>query len=229
MTHATKYPAPVLSLGISGDAGLLAVGLADGTLTVRKHARPKALAGDASALAAAGASGAATAAARRRARLEMNAGNFRYFLRGRSAKAAAGDYAVARRRSARLAPYDKLLKAFQYRWAGGVGLAGIGGGGGGVARPSPHWPAAVPRCQAYANRSPRKTPRIPRDALDAALATKQPGVVDALLEEVAARGGLHAALGGRDAARLLPLLRHLARCAGGRSIAGSHAVLMRRA
>jgi hypothetical protein len=36
-------------------------------------------------------------------------------------------------------------------------------------------------------------------------------VVDALLEELAARGGLHAALAGRGAAGLLPLLRHLAR------------------
>ncbi|KAI8472262.1 MAG: WD40-repeat-containing domain protein [Monoraphidium minutum] len=163
VTHATKYPSPVLSLGISGDAGLLAVGLADGTLTVRKHARPKAPPG-AGALAAAGAGAAASGAARRRARLEINAGNFRYFLRGRGTKAAAGDYAVAQRRAARLAPYDRLLKGFQYR-----------------------------------------------DALDAALATKQPGVVDALLEEAAARGGLHAALAGRDAAGLLPLLRHLAR------------------
>ncbi|KIY97585.1 U3 small nucleolar RNA-associated protein 15-like protein [Monoraphidium neglectum] len=115
VTHATKYPAPVLSLGLSGDAGLLAVGLSDGTLTVRKHARPKGLSSSAGAAGAAGALGAASAAARRRARLELNAGNFRYFLRGRGTKAAAGDYAVAARRRARLAPYDRLLKGFQYR------------------------------------------------------------------------------------------------------------------
>jgi U3 small nucleolar RNA-associated protein 15 len=105
----------VLSLGLSGDAGLLAVGLSDGTLTVRKHARPTGLSSSAGAAGAAGALGAASAAARRRARLELNAGNFRYFLRGRGTKAAAGDYAVAARRRARLAPYDRLLKGFQYR------------------------------------------------------------------------------------------------------------------
>jgi U3 small nucleolar RNA-associated protein 15 len=33
-------------------------------------------------------------------------------------------------------------------------------------------------------------------------------VVDTVLEELAARGGMAAALGGRDAAGLLPLLRH---------------------
>jgi hypothetical protein len=32
-----------------------------------------------------------------------------------------------------------------------------------------------------------------------------------LLDELAARGGLHAALAGRDAASLLPLLRHLSK------------------
>ncbi len=57
----------------------------------------------------------------------------------------------------------------------------------------------------------RPHPPNSRDALDAALATKQPGVVDALLEEFAARGALPAALAGRDAAGLIPLLRHLAK------------------
>lgn len=78
VTHATKYPSPVLSLGISGDAGLLAVGLADGTLTVRKHARPKVVEGAAAAAIGGGGSGAARRAARRRARLEVNASNFRW-------------------------------------------------------------------------------------------------------------------------------------------------------
>ena len=41
VTHASKYPGPVLSLGISPDCGLLAVGQADGQLSTRKHARPK--------------------------------------------------------------------------------------------------------------------------------------------------------------------------------------------
>lgn len=50
-----------------------------------------------------------------------------------------------------------------------------------------------------------------RDALDAALATRRPDVVHAMLDELSARGGLHTALAGRDAAGLLPLLRHLAK------------------
>ncbi|KAK9867084.1 hypothetical protein WJX84_010479, partial [Apatococcus fuscideae] len=46
-------------------------------------------------------------------------------------------------------------------------------------------------------------------ALDAALAGGQPQVVASVLEELAARGGLTAALGGRDADGLVPLLDHL--------------------
>jgi U3 small nucleolar RNA-associated protein 15 len=43
VTSASKYPAAVLSMGISPDCSLLAVGMADGMLSVRKHARPKPL------------------------------------------------------------------------------------------------------------------------------------------------------------------------------------------
>ena len=43
VTSASKYPAPVSSLGISPDCSLLAVGMTDGMLSVRKHARPKPL------------------------------------------------------------------------------------------------------------------------------------------------------------------------------------------
>ena len=37
VSHATKYPGPILSVAISPNAALLAVGLADGHLYVRRH------------------------------------------------------------------------------------------------------------------------------------------------------------------------------------------------
>ncbi len=40
VTHASKYPAPVLSLGLAPSCSLLAVGMADGVLSVRRHMRP---------------------------------------------------------------------------------------------------------------------------------------------------------------------------------------------
>ena len=41
VTHATKYPGPILSVAISPNAALLAVGLADGHLYVRRHSHNK--------------------------------------------------------------------------------------------------------------------------------------------------------------------------------------------
>lgn len=37
VTHASRYPAPVTAVGLSGDCALLAVGMADGALSVRQH------------------------------------------------------------------------------------------------------------------------------------------------------------------------------------------------
>lgn len=155
VTHASRYPAPVLSLGISPDCGLLAVGMADGALSVRRHARPK---------REAAADGAAGPRARQRYQPRLTAANYRYFIRGQNSRAAATDYRVRKQRQVKLQPYDKMLRQFRYR-----------------------------------------------EALDAALATRQPEVVASVLEELAARGGLAGAVGGRDAAGLLPLLKHLVR------------------
>jgi len=43
VTHASRYPAPILSLGLSPDCGTLAVGMADGTFSMRRHDRPRAI------------------------------------------------------------------------------------------------------------------------------------------------------------------------------------------
>lgn len=156
VTAASRYPAPVTGVSISADAGALAVGMADGTLCVRRHARPR-------AAQAAGIGGGGSGRATRRTP-RLTAANFRFFLRGRNAKAGAADTVIAARRRVHLAPYDRSLRAFRYR-----------------------------------------------DALDAALATREPGVVHSMLDELAARGGLQAALAGRGPVQLLPLLHHITR------------------
>lgn len=46
VTHVSKYPAPVLSVGISPNSALFAVGLADGQLVMRKHSHNKGPAGE---------------------------------------------------------------------------------------------------------------------------------------------------------------------------------------
>ena len=39
VVHASRYPGAILSMGMAPDCSLLAVGLADGTLSLRKHAK----------------------------------------------------------------------------------------------------------------------------------------------------------------------------------------------
>ncbi|KAL6772037.1 hypothetical protein ACKKBG_A28725 [Auxenochlorella protothecoides x Auxenochlorella symbiontica] len=105
VTHIQKYPGPILSLGLSGDAGLLAVGLADGTLTVRKHAKPRADPAKAGILVG----------RRSRRAPALTAATYRYFIRGQSSKAAAKDSVIAAERKAALAVHDKFLRKFRYR------------------------------------------------------------------------------------------------------------------
>lgn len=50
----------------------------------------------------------------RRYRPRLTAASYRFFVRGQSARAAAGDYVVAARKRAALAQYDRLLRKF--RW-----------------------------------------------------------------------------------------------------------------
>ena len=90
------YTQPILSLGISPDRNTIAVGMADGLLTVRsrplKDVNPQ-------------------LQIKKRG---TRAGTFHYFLRGQSQQADEDDYRVERVRKQRLQPYDKLLKAFNY-------------------------------------------------------------------------------------------------------------------
>jgi U3 small nucleolar RNA-associated protein 15 len=166
VTHAARYPGPVLSLGMAPDASAMAVGCANGTLAIRRRARPK------------GASAAGSRSQQRapppanklhlpllaRSGRVLDAGSYRYFIRGQSSKAAAGDAVAAARRRAHLRPYDSALRRFRHR-----------------------------------------------DALDAALSTRSPAVVAAVLDALAQRAALASALAGRDAAALTPLIRFLAK------------------
>jgi hypothetical protein len=65
---------------------------------------------------------------RRRSRApQLTARNYRFFIRGRSAKAGAGDFVVAARKRAALTAYDKLLRRFRYRWGAQGGACPTGG------------------------------------------------------------------------------------------------------
>lgn len=93
--------------------------MATGLLSIRRRAKPRAsalaLAGVPSA--AAGASAAQGPPPRPPRWKRMDAGAFRFFIRGRNAKAAEGDHRHAARKRAHLQLYDKHLRRFHYREA----------------------------------------------------------------------------------------------------------------
>jgi U3 small nucleolar RNA-associated protein 15 len=143
VTHSMDFGAPILSMGLSPDNTTLAVGMADGTLTVRKR---RSLSQQA-------------AASEKKQQQIARGGSFRYFLRGANRKPPADEFCVEKRRRRRLQPYDKFLLKFQYA-----------------------------------------------EALDAALETKAPPVIIAVMEELRQRDALVAACGARDDQEVMPLL-----------------------
>ncbi|ETS64481.1 hypothetical protein PaG_00942 [Moesziomyces aphidis] len=106
VTHTMRYPSPILSMAVSPDESHIAVGMADGTLCVRKRDIK------------------ASELERREAeRAAMNAGAYEFFMQGRvatnqpgkvNARRATDDIRVDAVRKRKLADYDRLLKSFRY-------------------------------------------------------------------------------------------------------------------
>ncbi|WFD30043.1 U3 small nucleolar RNA-associated protein 15 [Malassezia sp. CBS 17886] len=106
VTHTMRYPAPILSLGVSPDESHIAVGMSDGTLCIRKRELK-----------------ASELEGREQRRAAFRTGAYQHFVSGaaepdaRRASAAtrAGELSVESTRRQRLKQYDHLLKAFRYR------------------------------------------------------------------------------------------------------------------
>eukprot|EP00803_Ostreobium_quekettii_P004855 evm.model.scf_1585.1 EVM.evm.TU.scf_1585.1 scf_1585:22260-29819(-) len=100
VTHATLYGGPILSLGISPKCDVLAVGMADGTLAVRKkvvHANQGESVGS------------------KDVHQKLTLRNYKSSLSGQAASLRAGDYLVPKKRKIKLPEYEKMLKKFRYR------------------------------------------------------------------------------------------------------------------
>ncbi|SOV05612.1 related to UTP15 - nucleolar protein, component of the small subunit processome [Ustilago sp. UG-2017a] len=107
VTHTMRYPSPILSMAISPNESHIAVGMADGTLCVRKRDVK------------------ASELERREAeRAAMNAGAYEFFSQGTAAasnqpgkvnaRRATDDIRVDSIRKRKLQDYDRFLKAFRY-------------------------------------------------------------------------------------------------------------------
>ena len=126
VTHSAKYHGPVLSVALSPDASVLAVGTANRLLSIRRRSRRGrggeegvGRGGDAEAVGP----GTGTRGKRNGPR-RLDAGSYQYFVRGQNARAAEGDARVERRRRARLAPHYHALRRFRYGEGLDAALAG---------------------------------------------------------------------------------------------------------
>lgn len=100
VTHGFKYSSGVLAFGMAPTNSHLLTGTVDGTLTIRRRNVKK---------------------------LELDelqsrqsivrGGTYKYFIRGKNAKATPGDFTVATTRHKRIAPYDRALRKFDYKKA----------------------------------------------------------------------------------------------------------------
>ncbi|EST08951.1 WD40 repeat [Kalmanozyma brasiliensis GHG001] len=107
VTHTMRYPSPVLSMAVSPDESHIAVGMADGTLCVRKRDVK-----------------ASELERRESSRAAMNAGAYEFFLQGKAAasnlpsavnvRKTTDDIRVDSVRRRKLQDYDRFLKAFRY-------------------------------------------------------------------------------------------------------------------
>ncbi|KAJ2706441.1 U3 small nucleolar RNA-associated protein [Coemansia sp. IMI 203386] len=96
MTYSSNYPAPVLSVALSPDETMLAVGMTSGVFSLRRR----------------------NVSAKEQAQVEAKEhlvyGTRAYFMRGASHKGADDDLRIEYKRSKSLADYDKFLRKFEY-------------------------------------------------------------------------------------------------------------------
>lgn len=111
VTHASKYPSPIMSMDLSPSMMTMVVGTSAGQLFIRqkKKSLPTNEEGNT------GVSGMFQEESKSEKGLRPN--NYRYFLRGRTEKATDGDYYVANQRRPRLAEHDLHFRKFQYKEA----------------------------------------------------------------------------------------------------------------
>lgn len=119
-THSFAYSAPVLSVGISADDKLLAAGLQDGSLVLRKKAAPQTeetKTGNKFSIIPLTPQEPGT-------RVEPRTGTKRYYMRGHHHVPSPEDFeAQPVGKKVKLKAYDKFLKKFQYHDALDCALA----------------------------------------------------------------------------------------------------------
>jgi U3 small nucleolar RNA-associated protein 15 len=97
VVHSMKCPSPIMNLAVSPDDKHLAVGMADGSLLVRKRIVH-----------------ADELVSKEEEKRVLKNGTYKYFNRGHSVKPDPEDLVIEAPKKKSLKQYDKLLKKFKY-------------------------------------------------------------------------------------------------------------------
>lgn len=97
VVHSVKYPAPILSVGLSPDDTHLAAGMANGLLSIRQRQLK-----------------ASEKALKKKNQEYMKDGTYKYFMRGQANTVVDDSFVVERTKRQKLAKFDQYLKVFQY-------------------------------------------------------------------------------------------------------------------
>ena len=127
VAHGLKYEKPILALGVSPNNGRLVVGMNDGTLSIRK--RDLKMGQEIEDFTQKMSEEEALLESIGRLKRNVNGsprifgGTFKFFSRGKNAKASHDDFRVEIKKKKKLQKYDKLLKQFHHRAALDAALA----------------------------------------------------------------------------------------------------------
>ncbi|KAI3882714.1 hypothetical protein MKW92_043585 [Papaver armeniacum] len=110
ITHSMRYPAPLLSVGVSSDSSVRVIGTSNGVIYAGKKKNKD----------VDGVSGkelgeySISSVPEKRA---LRPTNFRYFQRSQSEKPSRGDYLIKRQAKVKVTEHDKLLRKFRHKEA----------------------------------------------------------------------------------------------------------------
>ncbi|KAI3971983.1 hypothetical protein MKX01_030184 [Papaver californicum] len=110
ITHSMRYPAPLLSVGVSSDSSVRVIGTSNGVIYAGKKKNKDV---DSVKLGVYGISSVGEVPEKR----ALRPTNFRYFQRSQSEKPSRGDYLIKRQAKVKVTEHDKLLRKFRHKEA----------------------------------------------------------------------------------------------------------------